>query len=87
MKIILSDFFQMLTSVKPTMEDVTRHALTLLALLNVPVVQGSSWQRMIWIVKVIIYTGILFWSTCMCIIGECQINNGGCVQICIKSRL
>ena len=32
-------FFQMWMSVKQAMEDVTRHALTLMALLNVPVTQ------------------------------------------------
>ena len=34
-------YFQMWMSVKPAMEDATRHALTLMALLNVPVAQGT----------------------------------------------
>ena len=39
--------FQMWTSVKPTMEGVINYALTQLALLNVPVVQGTSWHLII----------------------------------------
>ena len=34
-------FLQILMSVKPAMEDVTRHVITLLALFNVSVTQGT----------------------------------------------
>jgi hypothetical protein len=34
-------------NVRPAMEDVLRHAITLLALLNVPVAQDIFWQ---WII-------------------------------------